>query len=186
MQLAWSLQCLVVVFLVVSPPIGTLDHIHLVVMVTRALASEVIAVVTPPVPAFSVVPIVGATMVPVVETTSTVILSRGVVGTSRIVPDEFFCVVGVGVVFSRGKKLGHRCWSFAQHLVPQCFMESQPLDESTYGLVVGNFRDLKAHIRESSDVIAQRLVFPVSYPFEVVLVPRLLAGGDEVVDESLA
>jgi len=113
MQLAWSLQRLVVVFLVVSPPIGTLDHIHLVVVVTRALAFEVIAVVTPLVPAFSVVSIVGATRVPIVETTSTVISSRGLVGASRIVPDEFFCVVGVGVVFSRGKKLGHRCWSFA-------------------------------------------------------------------------
>jgi len=157
-----------------------------VVVVTRALASEVIAFVTPPVPAFSVVPIVGATMVPIVETTSTVISSRGLVGTSRIVPDEFFCVVGVGVVFSHGKKLGHRCWSFAQQLVPQCFMEAQPLDESRYGLVVGNFWDLKVHIRESSDVITQRLVFLVPYPFEVVLVPKLFAGGDEIVDESLA
>ena len=55
MQLAWSLQCLVVVFLVVSPPIGTLDRIHLVVVVARALASEVIAIITSPVPAFSVV-----------------------------------------------------------------------------------------------------------------------------------
>jgi len=186
MQLAWSLQRLVVVFLVISPPIGTLDRIHLVLVVTRALASEVIAVVAPPVPAFSVVPIVGVTMVPVIETTSTVISSRGLVGTSRVVPDEFFCVVGVGVVFSHGKKLSHRCWSFVQQLVPQCFMEAQPLDESRYGLVVGNFRDLEAHIQESSDVIAQGLVFPVPYPFEVVLVPRLLAGGDEVVDESLA
>ena len=65
-------------------------------------------------------------------------------------------------------------------------MEAQPLDESRYGLVVGNLRDLKAHIRESSDVIAQRLVFPVPYPFEVVLVSRLLACGDKIVDESLA
>jgi len=65
-------------------------------------------------------------------------------------------------------------------------MEAQPFDESRYGLVVGNLWDLKAHIRESSDVIAQRLIFSVSYPFEVVLVSRLLTCGDEVVDESLA
>jgi hypothetical protein len=51
---------------------------------------------------------------------------------------------------------------------------------------VGNFRDFKAHIQESSDVIAQRLVFPVPYSHEVVLVPRLLAGGDEIVDKCLA
>jgi hypothetical protein len=65
-------------------------------------------------------------------------------------------------------------------------VEAQPLDESRDSLVVGNLRDLKVHIRESSDVVAQRFVFPISYPFEVVLVPRLLAGGDEVVDEGLA
>jgi len=183
MQLAWSLQRLVVVFLVVSPRIGTLDRIHLVVVLARALASEAVTIVTRPVPAFLVV---GATMVPVVKTTSTIISSRRLVGTSRIVLDEFFCVVSVGVIFSRGEELGHRCWPFAQQLVPQCFMEAQPLDESRYGLVVGNFRDLKAHIRESLDVIVQRLVFPVPYPFEVILVPRLLAGSDEVVDESLA
>ena len=32
----------------------------------------------------------------------------------------------------------------------------------------------------------QRLVFPVPYPFEVVLVARLLAGSDEIVDKCLA
>ena len=114
MQLAWSLQRLVVVFLLVSPPIGTLDHIHLVVVVAMALASEVITIVTPHVPAFSVVPVVGATMVPVVDTTSTVISSRRLVGASRIVPDELFCVIGVGVIFGRGKELDHRRWPFVQ------------------------------------------------------------------------
>jgi len=114
MQLAWPLQRLVVVFLVVSPPIGTLDRIHLVVMVAGALASEVIAIVTPPVPAFSVVVVVRVMMVPVVETTTTVVSLRRLVGTSRFVPDEFFCVVGVGVIFSRGKELGHRRWPFVQ------------------------------------------------------------------------
>ena len=65
-------------------------------------------------------------------------------------------------------------------------MEAQPFYESGYGLVVGNFRDLKAHIREPSDVIAQWLVFPVPYPFEVVFVPGLFAGSDKIVDEWLA
>ena len=49
-----------------------------------------------------------------------------------------------------------------------------------------NLRDFEAHIRESSDVIAQRFILPVSYPFKVILVSGLLACGDEVVDESLA
>jgi len=155
-------------------------------MVAGAFSSEIIAIVVPPVQTFPVIAVVGAVVVPVVEATTTIIPPRRLVGTSRIVPNEFFCVVGVGIIFSRGEELGHCCWPFAQQLVPQCFMEARPLDESRYGLVVGNLRDLKAHIRESSDVIVQRLVFPVPYPFEVVLVPRLLARGDKVVDEGLA
>ena len=98
-ELARSFQCLVVIFLVVSPPIGALDRIHLVVMVTRALAPEVIAIVMPPIPTFSMVVVVSATMVPVVKTSTTVVPSRRLIGTSRILSDEVFCVIGVSVVF---------------------------------------------------------------------------------------
>ena len=114
MELAWSFQCLVVILPVVSPPIGALDHVHLVVMVARALAPEVIAVVTLPVPTFSMVTVVSATMVPIVKMSTTVVSSRRLVGASRIVSDELFCVVGVSVVFSRGDELGHRGRSFVQ------------------------------------------------------------------------
>jgi len=65
-------------------------------------------------------------------------------------------------------------------------VETQTLNEGGDGLVVGDLRDLEAHIRESSDVIAQRFVLPVPYPFKVVLVPRLLACSDEIVNKSLA
>jgi len=114
MQLARSLQRLVVVFLVVPPPVGALDCIHLVVVVTGALSSEIVVIVAPPVPTFPVIAMVGATVVPVVEATTTIILPRRLVGTSRSVPDKFFCVVSVGVILSRGEELGHRCWPFAQ------------------------------------------------------------------------
>jgi len=113
-ELARSLQRLVVIFLVVSPPIGALDRINLVVVVMRAHAPEVIAIVTPPIPTFSMVAVVRATMVPVVETTTTVVPSRRLVRTSRILSDELFCVIGVGVVFCRGKELSHRGRPFAQ------------------------------------------------------------------------
>jgi len=113
-ELAWPLQRLVVIFLVVPSPIGTLDRIYLVVVVARALAPEVVTIVTPPILTFSVVTVVGATMVPVVKTTTTVVSSRTLVGTSRIVPDELFCIIGIGVVFGRGKELGHHRWPFAQ------------------------------------------------------------------------
>jgi len=113
-ELAWSFQRLVVIFLVVSPPIGALDRIHLVVVVARALASEVITIVTPPIPTFSMVMVVRATMVPIVKMTTTVVPSRGLVGTSRVLSDELFCVIGVGVVFCHGKELSHRGRPFVQ------------------------------------------------------------------------
>jgi len=113
MQLARSLQRLVVVFLIVPPPVGALDCIYFVVVVAGTLSSEIVAIVTPPVPTFPVIAVVGATVVPVVEATATIISTRRLVGTSRIVPDEFFCVVGIGVILSRGEELGHRCWPFA-------------------------------------------------------------------------
>jgi len=113
-ELARSLQRLVVIFLVVSPPIGALDRIHLVVVVVRALAPEVLAIATLPIPTFSMVAVVRAMMVPIVKTTTTVVPSRRLVGTSRILSDEHFCVIGVSVVFCRGKELSHRGWPFAQ------------------------------------------------------------------------
>jgi len=114
MELARSFQCLVVIFLVVLPPIWALDRVHLVVMVARALAPEVIAVVTPPVPTFSMVAVVSGMMVPVVKTSTTVVSSRRLVGASRVVSDELFYVVGVSVVFCHGEKLGHRGRPFVQ------------------------------------------------------------------------
>ena len=113
-ELARSLQRFVVIFLVVPPPIGTLDCIHLVVVVARVLASEIAAVVAAPVPAVSVVPVIGAAMVPVVEAAATIVTPRRLVGTSGVISDEFFCVIGVGIIFGRGEELYHRCWPFAQ------------------------------------------------------------------------
>ena len=105
MELARSFQRLVVIFLVVSPPIGALDRVHLVVMVARALAPEIITVVTAPVPTFSMVAAVSAVMVPIVKTSTTVVSSKRLVGASRIFSDEVFC---------HSDELGHRGQPFAQ------------------------------------------------------------------------
>jgi len=65
-------------------------------------------------------------------------------------------------------------------------MEAQAFDESRYGLVVGNLRNLEAHIREASDVVAQGLILPVPYSLKVVFISRLLAGSNEFIDKCLA
>jgi hypothetical protein len=114
MELARSFQRLVVIFLVVLPPIRALDRVYLVVMVARALAPEVIAVVTPPVPTFSMVAVVSATMFPIVKASATVVSSRRLVGASRVLSDELFCVVGISAVFWCGEELGHHGRPFAQ------------------------------------------------------------------------
>jgi len=114
MELAWTFQRLVVVFLVVSPSIGALNCVHLVVVVTRSLATEIIAVVASPVPTCSVVAVVATAGVPVVEASAAVVSSGRLVGTSRIFSDEFFGVIGISVVFGRGEEFGDRGRSFAQ------------------------------------------------------------------------
>jgi hypothetical protein len=45
--------------------------------------------------------------------------------------------------------------------------------------------DLETHVREASDVVAQRLACSVTYTLEVVLVAWLVTYGDEIVDEGL-
>jgi hypothetical protein len=113
MELARSFQRLVVVFLVVSPSVGTLDCVYLVIVVARSLASEIVAIVTTPVPPFSVVAVVAAAGILVVETPAAVVSSGRLLDSSYIFSDELFCVVGVGVVFGRGEELGNRGRPFA-------------------------------------------------------------------------
>ena len=100
-----SFQRLVIVFLVVVLSIGTLDCVHLVIVVVRSLASEIVATVTTPVPSFSVVAVVAAAGSPVVEMPTTVVSAGRLLDCSYIFADELFCVIGVGVVFGRGEEL---------------------------------------------------------------------------------
>jgi hypothetical protein len=106
MELAWSFQCLVVVFLVVSPSIGALDCIYLVIVVARSLASEINTIVTTPVPPFSAVAVVATAGIPVVETPTAVVSSGMLLGSSYVFSDELFCVVGIGVILGCGEELG--------------------------------------------------------------------------------
>jgi len=114
MELARSFQCLVVVFLVVAPSVGTLDYVYLVITVTRSLASEIIAIIMTLVPHFSVVAVVAAARIPVFETSTAIVSSGRLLGSSYVFSDELFCVVGIGVVLSCGKELGDHGRPFAQ------------------------------------------------------------------------
>jgi len=113
MELAWSFQHLVIVFMVVSPSIETLDCVHLVIVVARSLASEIVTIVTTPVPPFSVVVVVAAAGILVVEIPTAVVSSGRLLDSSYIFADELFCIVGIGVVFGRGEELSDRGQPFA-------------------------------------------------------------------------
>ena len=76
-ELTRSFQRFGIVFLVILPSIRTLDCVHLMVVVTRSLASEIVMIVATPVPPFSVVAIVAAVKILVVETPMTVVSSGG-------------------------------------------------------------------------------------------------------------
>jgi len=77
MELARSFQRLVVVFLVVSPSIGALDCVYLVITVARLLASEIVTIITTPVTPFSVIVVVTAARIPIVEMPTAVVSSGG-------------------------------------------------------------------------------------------------------------
>jgi len=85
-----------------------------VIVVARSLASEVIAVVTAPIPPFSVVVVVAAPRVSVVETPTVVIPSGRLLGPSDVFSNEFLYVVGIGVIFGHGEEFNDCGRHFAQ------------------------------------------------------------------------
>ena len=113
MELARSFQRLVVVFLVVTPSVGTLDCVYLVIAVARSLASEIVTIIMTPVPPFSVVAVVAVAGIPVVKTATAIVSSRRLLGSSYVFSDEFFCVVGTGVVLGCGEEFGDHGRPFA-------------------------------------------------------------------------
>jgi hypothetical protein len=64
-------------------------------------------------------------------------------------------------------------------------MVMEALDKGRDCLVMRDFGDLEAHIREASDVVTHRLVLAVMYALEVIFIAQLVTRGDEVVDEGL-
>ena len=114
MKLARSFQGLLVVFLIVSSPVGVLDCVHLLIVVMRSFTSEVIAVVMAPIPPFLVVTVVTAPRVSVVQTSTAIVPSGRLLGSSDVFSDELFCIVGIGVIFGRGEEFSDRGRPLAQ------------------------------------------------------------------------
>jgi hypothetical protein len=127
MELAWSFQRFVVVFLVVSPSIGTLACVYLVIIVVRSLASEIVTIITMPVPPFSVVVVIATAGIPVVETPTAIISSGRLLGSSYVFSDEFFCVVGIGVVLAVARSLATMVGLLRSNLLLNASCKRRPL-----------------------------------------------------------
>jgi len=89
-------------------------------VVARLFTPKIVTVITAPIPTFLVVAIIVALKVAVVETSaivSGVISSRRLLvllGSFDIFSDELFYVVGIGIIFGRGKQLSNRARPLAQ------------------------------------------------------------------------
>ena len=123
MKLAWPLQSFIVVLLIITSTSKPLDCVDFVVAVAKSFTPEIITVVTAPVPPFSVVSVVGALKAAVVEMSTVV---SGVVPSRRLLvfldssdvfSEEFFCVIGIGVVFGCGEELCNRAWPLSSSLL---------------------------------------------------------------------
>jgi hypothetical protein len=64
-------------------------------------------------------------------------------------------------------------------------MVMEALDEGRDCLIMRDFGDLEAHIREASDLVTQQLILAVMYALEVILIALLVTRSDEVVNEGL-
>ena len=114
MELAWSFQRLVIVFLVVPPSIGTFDCVHLVIVVMRSFASELVTIIATPVPPFSVIAVIATAGIPIIKTTMAIVSSGRLLGFSHVFVDELFCVVNIGVIFGCGEEFSDCGWPFVQ------------------------------------------------------------------------
>jgi hypothetical protein len=118
-KLSRPLQGFIVVLIITSTD-ETLDRVDFVIIVARSFTPEIITVVVTPIPPFSVVASIIAPKVAVVKTSAVVsgiVSSRRLLillGYSDIFSDEFFCVVGVGIIFGRGEELGDYAWPLVQ------------------------------------------------------------------------
>jgi hypothetical protein len=94
-------------FLIISSTSGTLDCIHLVVVVASSFAPEDIEVVVAPVPPFS---IVVAPKASVVKMSAVVVPLRRVLvllGSPDVFSDKLFCVISVGIILGHGEEFGN-------------------------------------------------------------------------------
>ena len=114
MQLTRALQGFVVIFLLITATSRSFDHVDFMVIFMRPLAPEVIAMVVTPVLAFSVVSIVVAAMVAVIDppTVVMVVIASwrviGLLSSCHVFLDQLLGIVSIGVVLGSGEKLGDR------------------------------------------------------------------------------
>jgi hypothetical protein len=111
--------------------------------------------------------------------------ARGVMTPTHVFLNDLLGVIGIRVVLGSSEELGDRRWPFLEQLASKGIVVVKAFDEGRDCFIMSDSWDLETHIREATNVVAQRLACSITYALEVVLVARLVTCGNEIVDEGL-
>jgi hypothetical protein len=131
-----------------------LHSVDLCVVVASTLALEVVMVIAMLIFVVTLIMIV-IMVVPNVTVTSKVIALWRVWCFVDALIQQLLGVVGIRILFSGGEEVDHRYRPFTKELVPEIIVAAQTSNEGFNSLVVSDPRNPNAHIRESSNVLAQ-------------------------------
>jgi hypothetical protein len=166
MSWARPLQGFSIVFFIIVTPPKFLHSIDFAVVITSTLALEVVTAITMLVSVVARITIVIATVSNVAATSKviTVMVVMVVVASWRVwcfvgaLVYQLLGIVGIHILLSGGKEVDHHYRSFTKELIPEIVVVAQTSNEGFNSLIVGDPGYPNAHIRESSDVLAQWFV----------------------------
>jgi hypothetical protein len=194
LRMSWArpLQGFSVVFFIIATPTKFFHGVDLVVVILSTLALEVVTAIAMLISIVASITIV-VTAVPYVAVTSKVVAMAVVVVVVaswrvRCFTDalvlQLLGVVGIRILLGGGEEVNHRYRPFTKELVPEVVVVAQTFDEGFNSLVIGDPGNPNAHIRETSDVLAQWFVPGIADALKVVRVAWLFTGSNEVFDKG--
>jgi hypothetical protein len=180
LRMSWArpLQGFSVVFFIIAMPTKFFHGVDLAVVIASTLALEVVTAIAVLISVVAPITIV-VTAVPVVTATSKVIAAAVVmvvVTSWRVwcftgaLVHQLLGVVGIRILISGGEEVDHRYRLFMKELIPEIIVVVQTSNEGFNSLIIGDPRNPDAHMRETSDILAQWFVPGVTDALQIILV----------------
>jgi hypothetical protein len=193
MSWARPLQGFSIVFFIIATPPKFLHGVDLAVVIASTLALEVVTVITMLV---SIVASITIVIEVVLDVTTTSKVITAMVVAVVVVPWRVWClagalvqqllsVIGIRILLSGGEEVDHHYRLFMKGLVPEIIVVAQTSNKGFNSLIVDDPRNPDAHIRETSDVLAQWFVPGVVDVLQIVLVVWLFTCSNEVFNKGL-